>query len=119
MEMEVIINILLIATICVIVTDCTDFFEYVKHWIWKFAFNNSKPYRNFEIKILQCSLCQTWWCSLIYLIFSHNITLYYIAFALFAAYMTPVINTTLIFIKELFAFIFERLFHLIDNQSIK
>ena len=84
--------------------------EYVKHWIWKFAFNNSKPYRDFEIKILQCSLCQTFWCSLIYLIVSHNITLYYIAFALFAAYMTPVFNTLLIFIKEFFAYIFNSLF---------
>lgn len=112
--MTPIINILLIATICVIVTDCTDFFEYVKHWIWKFAFNNSKPYRDFEIKILQCSLCQTWWTSLFYLIISHHITLPYITFSLFAAYMTPVINTSLIFVKELCATIFNLLFKLLN-----
>lgn len=112
--MTPIINILLIATICVIVTDCTDFFEYVKHWIWKFAFNNSKPYRDFEIKILQCSLCQTWWLSLIYLIISHHITLPYITLSLLAAYMTPIINTSLIFVKELCATFFDILFKMLN-----
>ena len=112
--MEVIINILLIATICVIVTDCTDFIDSIKHCIWKFAFKNTKPYRDFPFKPFSCSLCMTWWLSLIYLIISHHITLPYITFSLFAAYMTPVINTSLIFVKELFATIFNLLFKLLN-----
>ena len=114
-----IINLLLISLICTIIIDGTDIIDSIKHTTWKFAFKSSKPYKDFHLKPIDCSLCTSWWCSLLYLIISHNITLPYIAFALFAAYLTPVINTTLIFIKELFAFIFEQLFHLIDNQSVK
>lgn len=108
--MTPIFNILLISVICVIIIDCTDIIDSIKHCIWKFAFKNTKPYKDFQFKPFSCSLCMTWWLSLIYLIISHHITLYYIAFALFAAYMTPVINTSLIFVKELFATIFNILF---------
>ena len=108
--MTPIINILLISVICVIIIDGTDFIETIKHTIWKFAFNSSKPYRDFQFKPFSCSLCMTWWLSLAYLIFSHHITLPYIAFSLLVAYMTPVINTSLIFVKELFATIFNILF---------
>lgn len=117
--MTPIINILLISVICVIIIDGTDFVDSIKHCIWKFAFKNTKPYKEFPLKPFDCSLCMSWWSSLLYLIITHNLTIPYIAFSLFAAYLTPVINTLLIFIKELFAFIFERLFYLIDNQSVK
>lgn len=108
--MTPILNILLITLICTIIIDGTDIIDSIKHCIWKLAFKNTKPYKNFPFKPFECSLCMSWWCSLIYLIASHNITLYYIAFALFAAYMTPVFNTLLIFIKEFFAYIFNSLF---------
>lgn len=108
--MTPIINILLISVICVIIIDCTDIIDSIKHCIWKFAFKNTKPYRDFPFKPFSCSLCMTWWLSLIYLIITHHITLPYITFSLFAAYMTPVINTSLIFVKEFFAYIFNILF---------
>lgn len=115
---NIILNIFLISVICVIIIDGTDIIDTIKHTIWKFAFKNTKPYRDFQFKPFSCSLCMTWWTSLTYLIISHHITLPYIAFSLLAAYMTPVINTSLIFIKEFFAFVFELLFHLIDSQRI-
>lgn len=111
-----IINLLLITVGIVIIIDRTDFVDSIKHCIWKFAFKNTKPYREFQLKPFDCSLCMTWWTSLLYLIITKNFTIPYIILALTLAYLTPVINTTLIFIKELFAFIFERLFDLIDNS---
>lgn len=109
-----ILDILLIALCTVIITDRTDFFEYIKRWIWNFAFDYKKEYKGFEFKLLDCSLCQTWWLSLIYLLITKSVTLPLIAFSLFVAYLTPAINTLLIFINELFSWLFEQLFQLID-----
>lgn len=111
---NIILNIFLISVICVIIIDCTDIIDTIKHCIWKFAFKDTKPYKDFPLKPFSCSLCMTWWTSLTYLIISHHITLPYITFSLFAAYMTPLINTSLIFVKELCATTFNLLFKLLN-----
>lgn len=38
--------------------------------------------------ILKCSLCQTWWCGLLYLILTHTLSLPWVAVVGFLAYMS-------------------------------
>lgn len=95
------LNILLIAIICVIVTDLTDFFDYVKRYIWNWSFNYTKPYTGFSFKLFDCSLCQTWWVSLLYLLISQTITLPLMVYALFIAYLTPVIKELILLLKDI------------------
>lgn len=95
------LNVLFIAIICVIVTDCTDFWLYVKKTIWKIAYGNKKTFKDFPFKLLDCSLCQTWWMSLIYLLFATKLTLWLVTYSLLMAFMTPVIYLIISLLKDL------------------
>ena len=94
-------NIFLIACILVIITDLTDFFETVKHFVWRFAWGN-RPYKQFSIKPLGCSLCETFWGSLIYILAIGEFNLMVLFYIVFIAYMTPVIMNVFLLIKEFF-----------------
>lgn len=95
------LNILFIAVICVIVTDCTDFFDNVNKWIWNWVWKGKKQYNGFKFKLLSCSLCQTWWMSLIYLLFATKLTLWLVTYSLLMAFMTPVIYLIISLLKDL------------------
>lgn len=86
--------------ICVLVTDGTDAFGNLERFIYKLVFPSRAP-KKFSIKILHCSLCQTWWCCLVYLIATANFSLMLAAYSLFLAYMTPVVHNLLEFIRDL------------------
>lgn len=90
-----ILNILQIALICVLVTDFTDFFENIEKWIARWLGVN-----NVSLKILECSLCQTWWCSLLYLIITNNVSITTILIALSMAVATPILMNTVLLIRE-------------------
>lgn len=100
------INILLIALIVTIVTDRTDFFQHIERVIYKVMHPSRQP-RELHWKILRCSLCQTFWCSTIYLITSHNISLFWIAYALVVAFMTPVIGELVDYLRDILLKFFE------------
>lgn len=100
------INILLIALICTVVTDRTDFFQHIEKAIYKILHPSRQP-RELHWKLLRCSLCQTFWCSTIYLIISNSISLFLIAYSLVVAFMTPVIGEMVDFIRDLFIRFFE------------
>lgn len=87
-------DLLLIATIVVCVTDIAQFFTYFEEWLGK------KIGGTVSFKILECSLCQTWWCCFIYLILTHNIHLWTLAASLFIAVQTPVIGDTIYLIRD-------------------
>lgn len=75
-----------IQLIICIVTDMSDFWTNVESLISKWL-----KVKSVHIKILECSFCQTFWCSLLYLLVTNNVTLYYIAIVLLMAYMNPVL----------------------------
>lgn len=106
------INILLIATILVIVTDISDFPNTIKHLIWKWLKPKS-PYREYRLHLIDCSFCQTWWASLICILVMGELHLYTLAFALFVAFLTPVINIALHFIYDFFVGVFNVLYRLL------
>lgn len=93
-------NILLLAVICVIVTDLTDFFDYVKKLIWILAFGHNKPYKELRIKLLDCSLCQTFWLSIIYVIWVGKVGIGILAYILIVAYLTTVIRDIIVMVRD-------------------
>ena len=93
------INVLIISCICVIVTDLTDFWSFIKKIIWKMMFKN-RPYKEFSFKLLDCSLCQTWWLGLICLLVMGQFSLINIGYVLLIAYLTPVLCNFFILVKE-------------------
>lgn len=89
------IDILLLSTICVMVTDISGFFDYFEEWLGK------KLKAKVQLKILECSLCQTWWLGLLYLIITNQVHIYSIAYTLFIAVQTPIILDTIYLSRDL------------------
>lgn len=102
-------NILLIAIICVIIIDLSGFIDSVKHFIWKKLYN-PLPYKDFDIKPFTCSLCSTFWLSLIYVIIIHQLSIPVITYILVISYFTTTIKDIILFIKDFFIKIMDELY---------
>lgn len=98
------LNILLIAVILVIITDLSGIREYIKsHLYFKLrgTYNYPDSWDTPIIHLISCSLCQTWWVGLLYLILTGSLTIPAVAYLLFVAYFTTVIRDILVLIKDL------------------
>ena len=104
------LNILLIAVICVIVIDLSGFVDSIKHLIWRIAFGKTKPYKDFDMKPFDCSLCSTFWLSIIYLLIIHELSIPLIAYILVIAYFTTTLKDIILFIKDFFIKILDELY---------
>lgn len=93
--------ILLIAICCVIVVDLTDFVDFIKMKIWNWVFDGNKPYKDFLFKPMDCSLCLTFWTSLLYLIITKSLSIPLFTFILFIAFITPILKDTLLLLKDI------------------
>lgn len=75
----VIINLILIALICVFIIDISGAIDSLKSgikWVLTKGKMNGSDYR---LKPIDCSLCSTFWASIIYLLVIGEFTLPYIA----------------------------------------
>lgn len=98
------LDILLLSTICAMVTNISGFFNYFEEWLGK------KLKAKVQLKILECSNCQAWWCSLLYLVITHQVHLYSIAYALFIAFiMQTVIEEVLYLIQGTLMFLLNKM----------
>ena len=82
--MEIAFNMILIATIVVFILDISGFSETIRKFFR--ALNKRTP------KVMVCSLCLTWWLSLIYLIITNAFKLQFICLALIIANTTSLIS---------------------------
>lgn len=90
------LNLLLIQVILVIITDLSGFPEDgLKPLLRRITGSPGEP-----SKIFTCSLCQTNWLGLLYLILTGNLSLLNYAFVLFLAFMTPVTGSLLFLIRD-------------------
>lgn len=89
-------DILLIATILVFITDISGVVKHIETAIAKWL-----EIRKCSITLLNCSLCQTWWVGLFYLIRTGQFTLEGIAVVALAAFFTTTIQNALWMVKDL------------------
>jgi hypothetical protein len=94
------LNLFIISCILVIITDLTDFFQNIKKLIWGWVFGKGKVYKDFSIKPLGCSLCETFWCGLIYILVMGQFSIMNIGFVVLLSYLTPVIRNGFILIQD-------------------
>ena len=96
------IHLLLIGAIWVFILDISGAWEemtsIISGWLTGGAIK-----RPFYIKPFGCSLCMTFWTSIIYLLVSHDLTIYTLAFGCFVSFLTPRIKDVLITIDTLLA----------------
>lgn len=105
------IDILLIAVICVCIIDLSGLVQEIermlKKWlkIQKGEVRLSKPF--------SCSLCMTWWAGLIWLLSTGHLTLFMTAYLLVISILTPQIKDTIYTIKDTIDYILNKIHNLL------
>lgn len=80
-----ILDLFLIQVICVLIIDISGFADEIKCLISRFITNGKIETNRFVIKPFFCSLCMTWWMSLIYILIVGKLSLFSITMALLFA----------------------------------
>ena len=97
----VILNLFIISIIWVLILDLSGFARTIDKTMYK-IFYPGRPFReDAHFKPFDCSLCMSWWSSLIYLIAIHSLTLPNIAIALLFAWLTTTEKDIFIMAKDM------------------
>lgn len=94
-----VIDLILISIIVVFVIDLSGIIDHLKKLLWKLL--KSEPYQPYIFKPFDCSLCMTWWISLIWLLITNQLSLITITVVCITSFLTPVIENLLILIKDI------------------
>ena len=96
-----ILNLFIISVIWVLILDLSGFALTIDKLLYRIFYKN-RPFReDARFKPFDCSLCMTWWTSLIYLLVLNALTLPNIAFSLLFAWLTTTEKDILIFLKDI------------------
>ena len=93
------INILLIGLIMVFALDVSGFYQEITSIISGWM-TNGKIKKPIMIKPFCCSLCMTFWLSLIYTIVMNQFSIPMMAYCCLVAFLTPVFNDLLVLLAD-------------------
>ena len=101
------INILLLATIIVFIFDLSGSIEHLVKPIVKYLLH-IPSHKDITLPLIECSLCVTWWCGLIYICivsianaFTFNQFLILVSVLSVVSFLTPTLKDLLVLIKDL------------------
>ena len=94
------IDLFEITVIVVIIVDISGFVDSVKTLIGKVLGIN-----NVKLKPLDCSLCMTFWVSMVYLLITNELSITAVMVTLLLSTMTPVIGDLIYLIRDILGFI--------------
>lgn len=95
-------DLLMIATMWVVIIDTTDFYDRVTGGI-RAALTGGKFRKPFYLKPFCCSLCMTWWSGVVYLLLTHSVSLLALGYVLGLAFFTPTIKDLCLLVRDLLA----------------
>ena len=107
------LDILLIACIAVFCIDLSGAMQKLNRKVWDWLYKGVK-YTDWEIPLIGCSLCVTWWSGIIYLLVT-GFSLYMAAYVALIAFLTPVIKDVLLYVKDLLIYLVDKLYGLING----
>ena len=110
------LELLLICAIIIFICDLSGAIDGLVYPLIKRALNMPKN-ANIHIKFISCSLCQTWWLGLLYLLIQHAFTIPNIAYVCLLAYLTPHLKAILLYIKEFLIWIENKFYKIIDESK--
>lgn len=105
----ILVNILLIASIITIIIDISGFNDTYRKIIAKIL--NIKDY--IKVKSL-CTFCITWWCSLLYIILTNNLSFFNIFYILLIASLTPQIKDLITLLGDIIQNILNKIYDIIQ-----
>ena len=91
---------LIIQLIICFIVDLSGVMTHIKKAIWKWLKGKDRPYKDFEFKPFDCSLCSGWWANLLFLLITHSFTIYYVAIAAGLSFLASTFSSCLQFIKD-------------------
>ena len=101
-------NLLYIAIIVVYAIDVSGFYNeatsVISGWL-----TNGMIKKPIELKPFSCSLCMTFWVSVIYLLIVHSFTLKYVVLACLMSFITPVISSVLFTLRDALLFLINKI----------
>lgn len=98
------IDLLLIAVIVVNITDISGVAEHIENFIAKRI-----GAKKVSIQIIECSYCQIWWLSLLWLAIHHSLTLQWIAITLLICFFSPFIRDLQYMVREILIKLFNKI----------
>lgn len=90
------LDLLYLTLIIVFITDISGVVSHIETALAKWL-----KVRKVSVPLLTCSLCQTWWVGLLYLLITHNVTLGGIALVALFAYLTTVFKDIIYLTKDI------------------
>lgn len=105
-------NLLLNALFWVLIVDITLFPQTIKKVLYRFIKGKNEPYRDYELKPFDCSLCCTWWAGLFYILFTTGFNFELIVFNLLIACLTPTIKSVFILINDIIISIIDAIYNI-------
>ena len=95
------INLILINLAVVFLIDQSGFINEFKSWLKKLLTKGKMKDSNYSLKPFDCSLCITFWTSLIYLLITNGLTIESFALVCLSAWLTTFTNDIYIVVKEM------------------
>jgi hypothetical protein len=93
-----IFNLIKILLIVVFIVDYSGVVLYIKKLIWKLLNGNKIPFKWFELKPFDCSLCMSFWTLIIYCLFNNYGILNSIFIGVIGAYLASFLSDLLNYI---------------------
>lgn len=104
------LDVFLIALITVIIVDLSGFVYNLKGWLRSIVSGGMMRSGDYSLKPIDCSFCMNFWCSLIYVLITGNLSLFILFWILLMSFLTPVIKDLLLFVKDIMIIIIEKLY---------
>lgn len=95
------LDLFLIAVICVIIIDLSGVTLSIKSGIKRILTKGMMSDPNYSLKPIDCSFCITFWSGLVYMLVGHSFSLWMLTYLLLLCVMTPVIRDVIILIRDL------------------
>lgn len=112
--MDIYLELLCLQLVTVFIVDLSGIVGTVKRVVWRFAHGRA-PFQDFRLKPLDCSLCMTFWGTLLYSLFAGAFSMPVFVYCCILAYLTTVAASALAFLRDLLATIVNKLFDLIEK----
>lgn len=112
----VVLSLISIAVLSVFVIDKSGILNSINRYIFRKLYKNKRfEYQNFIPKPFSCSLCMTWWLSIIFLLISGNMTIPFLGLTGILSYLTTGIGAILDGANDLLVAGFEKIIKLISK----
>ena len=96
------LDLFFIAVVVVVIIDLSGFIDSVKSGLKRWATRGRMSDPNYTLKPIDCSTCQIFWFGLLYLIITHQFTLFMLAYVCVLSIMSMVIKEFILLIRNVF-----------------